>query len=60
MIFVWNNETITLGRVEPLDRSRNLKDINCGFLVALGKAFNLWRFFRPHAAFPPLSLLSPA
>jgi hypothetical protein len=60
MIFVWNNETITLGRVEPLDRSRNLKDINCGFLVALGKAFNMWRFFRPHAAFPPLSLLSPA
>ena len=56
MIFVWNNETITLGRIEPLDRSRNFKDINCGFLVALGKAFNMWRFFRPHAAFPPLHL----
>jgi hypothetical protein len=54
MIFVWNNEPITLGRVEPLDRSRNLKDINCGFLVALGLVFDTWRFFRPHAAFPPL------
>src|SRR6476620_11394675 len=56
MIFVWNNEPITLGRVEPLDRSRNLKDVNCGFLVASGMALNMWRFFRPHAAFPPLHL----
>ena len=37
-IFVWNNKAITFGRVEPLNRPRYFKDVNCGFFVALGKA----------------------